>query len=163
MSKSHEQRSEHTNPWLFALQLGFFAGLIWGGIHWLFYGLHFTKVSPGFMAEPFFKHDFLNTVYGHLVGYSFFIVFSIIASLLYVLLLRKLKGPWPGLIYGLIWWAVIFIACSRLFLLQPPLKMPWNTFITELCIFLLWGMFIGYTAAIEYTDERKREQGTVLA
>lgn len=44
-----------------------------------------------------------------------------------------------------------------------PFKLPWNTVISEFCIFLLWGMFIGYTAAIEYTDERKREQSTALA
>ncbi|WP_339319694.1 YqhR family membrane protein [Paenibacillus sp. FSL R10-2734] len=163
MSKSHQQQSGHTNIWLFALELGFFAGLIWGGLHWLTYWLSFTKVSPAFIAEPFFKHEFLTTALGHFVGYLIFIVFSVIASLLYVLILRKLKGPWPGLVYGVLWWSVIFIPGSQLFLMQPPFTLPWNTVISEFCIFLLWGMFIGYTAAIEYTDERKREQSTALA
>ncbi|MBW4081825.1 YqhR family membrane protein [Paenibacillus sp. S150] len=163
MSKSHKQKSEHTNPWSFALELGFFAGLIWGGARWLMYAMHFTKVIPGFLAEPFFKHDFLTTPAGHLLGYLSFIVFSVIASLLYVLIFRKLKGPWPGMIYGMLCWSGVFLAGSRLFLQQPPFRLPWNSVISEFCIFLLWGLFIGYTAAIEYTDERKREQQTKLA
>lgn len=163
MSKSHQQQSEHTNPWIFALELGFFAGLIWGGLRWLMYWLSFTKVSPGFMAEPFFKHDFLTTAVGHLVGYLLFIVFSVLVSLLYVLTLRKLKGPWPGMIYGVFWWSIVFIAGSQLFLMQRPFMLPWNSVISEFCIFLLWGLFIGYTTALEYTDERKREQSTALA
>lgn len=163
MSKSHQQKREHTNPWIFAIELGIFAGLIWGGIRWLLYVLHFTKVIPGFLAEPFFKHDFLLTAAGHLIGYLFFIALSVIGSLLYVLILRKLKGPWPGMIYGVLCWGGIFLAGSWLFLQQRPFRLPWNSVISEFCIFLLWGLFIGYTAAIEYTDERKREQRTKLA
>jgi hypothetical protein len=163
MSPSHKQKSEHTNPWFFAIELGFFAGLIWGGARWLMYVLHFTKVIPAFLAEPFFKHEFLVTPAGHLLGYLFFIAFSVIVSLLYVLIFRKLKGPWPGMIYGVLWWSAVFLAGSWQFLMQPPFKLPWNSVISEFCLFLLWGLFIGYTAAIEYTDERKREQQTKLA
>lgn len=43
-----------TNPLRFGLELGCFAGFIWGAIHWLFYTLNFTKVIPGFLGEPFF-------------------------------------------------------------------------------------------------------------
>lgn len=163
MSSSSKPKTVQTNPFYFSIELGYFAGLIWGGLHWLMYVLHFTKVIPGFLAEPFFKHDFLLTPAGHLLGYLFFIVLSVLASLIYVLIFRKLNGPWPGMIYGVLWWSVLFLACSRLFLLQPPFKLPWNTVISEFCLFLLWGLFIGYTAAIEYTDERKREQQTKLA
>ncbi|MDQ0194400.1 YqhR family membrane protein [Paenibacillus wynnii] len=163
MSKSHQQRSEHTNPWLFAMELGFFAGLIWGATRWLMYAMHFTKVVPGFLVEPFFKHDFLVKAEGHLIGYLVFIFFSVIASLLYVLILRKLKGPWPGMVYGVLWWSALFLAGSWMFLQQGPFKLPWNTVITEFCIFLLWGLFIGYTIAIEYTDERTREERISVA
>lgn len=163
MGKSHQQSSEHTNHWAFALELGIFAGLIWGGMRWLMYVMHFTKVIPGYLAEPFFKHEFLLTNAGQLVGYLFFIGFSVIASLLYVLVLRRLKGPWPGMIYGVLWWSAIYLAGSWMFLMQPSFRLPWNSVISEFCTFLLWGLFIGYTAAIEYTDERKREQSTKLA
>lgn len=163
MNKTGKQASEHTNLWYFAIELGIFAGLIWGGLRWLMYALHFTRVIPGFLAEPFFKHEFLLTSAGHLLGYLFFIAFSVVVSLIYVLIFRKLKGPWPGMLYGVLWWAGIFFFGSWPFLMQPMFKLPWNSVISEFCIFLLWGLFIGYTAAIEYTDERKREQRTKLA
>jgi hypothetical protein len=67
------------------------------------------------------------------------------------------------MIYGVLWWSAVFLAGSWQFLMQPPFKLPWNSVISEFCLFLLWGLFIGYTAAIEYTDERKREQQTKLA
>lgn len=163
MPSRTKQMSVHTNRFYFSVELGFFAGLIWGGARWLMYVLHFTKVIPGFLAEPFFKHDFLMTPAGHLLGYLFFIAFSVLAALLYVFILRRLRGPWPGMIYGVLWWSALFLAGSRLFLQQPPFKLPWDSVISEFCLFLLWGVFIGYTAAIEYTDERKREQQTKLA
>ena len=129
----------------------------------MMYTLHFTKVIPGFLAEPFFKHEFLVTAAGQILGYLFFIAFSVLASLLYVLILRRLRGPWPGMIYGVLWWSALFIGGSQYFLLQRPFRLPWNSVISEFCVFLLWGLFIGYTAAIEYTDERKRDQSTSMA
>lgn len=152
------QEQFRTNRFTFALQLGFFAGFFWGGARLLMYGLRFTKVIPGFLAEPFFKHDFLLKPAGHMIGYLLFIVLSIIASLIYVFAFRKLKGPFPGMVYGILWWAGLLYGGAKLFLLQPPFRLPWNTVISEFCLYLLWGLFIGYTAAMEYTDERKREQ-----
>ncbi|MFP4974854.1 YqhR family membrane protein [Paenibacillus sp. CN-4] len=157
------QPKRNTNVVLFALELGFFAGLIWGGVRWILYSLKFTKVVPGFLAEPFFKHDFLVKAEGHLTGYLFFIVFSILSALLYALLFRRLKGPLPGLVYGVLWWSVLYLACSRLFLLLPPFKLDWDSAVTDFCVFLLWGMFIGYTTAFEYTDERKRDRQMKMA
>ncbi|OBZ18954.1 hypothetical protein A8L34_05250 [Bacillus sp. FJAT-27264] len=162
MSKSQQRRTVHTNPFVFAMELGFFAGLFWGGARWIMYTLHFTKVIPGFLAEPFFKHDFLLKPAGHLIGYLSFIILSVIAALIYVFAFRWLKGPWPGMIYGVLWWAGLFLAGSWLFLLQRPFRLPWNSVISEFCVFLLWGLFIGYTAAMEYTDERKRERKSIL-
>ncbi len=41
--------------------------------------------------------------------------------------------------------------------MKPQNELTWDSIITEFCFFLLWGLFIGYTVAMEYTDERKRE------
>ena len=152
------QAHYYTKPFSFALELGFFAGFIWGGLHWLFYLLHFTIVPVGFLAEPFFKHEYIYTAAGHLTGWLFFIVFSILASLLYTFTIRKLKGPLPGMVYGIVWWLILFVLVGpKLGMMKPLNGLTWDSIITELCFFLLWGLFIGYTVAMEYTDERKRE------
>src|SRR5690606_31736195 len=105
---------KHTNPWTFALNIGFFAGLIWGAAKLVFSYFEFTNILPGFLVEPFFKHAFLRTFNGYLVGWAVFIVMSVVAAYLYTLFFRKLKGPWPGILYGLGWWAVLFVAAGPL-------------------------------------------------
>lgn len=156
----HQFRQDNkvTNPVLFALELGYYAGLIWGAVHWIFYWLKFTRILPGFLLEPFFKHSFLVSTAGQIAGWLSFIGFSVFASLVYVLLFRKRKGPWPGIVYGIAWWIVLFVAMNPwLKFTNPVHKLNWDTNISEVCLFVLWGLFIGYTAAQEFTDERLRE------
>ncbi|MBM7564356.1 Ni/Fe-hydrogenase subunit HybB-like protein [Paenibacillus sacheonensis] len=161
--KRKENRTEYngttnTNPFWYCLQLGFFAGLIWGVMRWLLYLIHFTKVLPGFMADPFFRQSFLKTAWGHLLGLAFFIVFSIIAALLYKAVLGRFRGPWAGLFYGLFWWIILFVmAGPAMGLFEPVTKIGYDTNFTECALFLVWGLFIGYTIAFEYTDEASRE------
>lgn len=159
--KEHNQRD--TNIWRFSLQLGFFAGLIWGGIKGVMYYLKFSTVVPGFLVEPFFKTQFLHSQRGYYLGWLFFIIFSMAAALIYTLLFRKFKGPLPGIIYGIVWWILLFVVPGPdLGLTLPFRQLPVQTNISEFCLYLLWGLFIGYTAAMEYTDERKREPKNAL-
>lgn len=148
----------HTNKWMYGLKIGFFAGLLWGIVRWLFYEMKFTKELPGLMADPFFRSTFLKTGWGIVIGIGSFIIFSIIAALLYMFVLGKLRGPWPGLLYGAVWWAIVFLALGPLLSITQPIRTAgWNTLSSEFCIFLLWGLFIGYSIAFEFTDEASRE------
>ncbi|MDF2834960.1 MAG: hypothetical protein K0Q63_600 [Paenibacillus sp.] len=157
-SNRNTYHDHHTNRWLYSAQIGLFAGLIWGFIRWMLYNMKFTTEIPAFLMEPFFKHDFLVSYWGVLIGIAGFTIFSVIAALLYVLLLGKLRGPWPGVFYGLIWWALMFLAIGPLLGLTGKVNAAgWNTFFSELCIFTLWGVFIGYSIAFEFTDEASRE------
>lgn len=147
-----------TNIWMFTLEIGLFGGLIWGGIKGVFYFMRITTVVPGFMVEPFFKSNFLKSQPGYYVGWGAFIVFSLLATLIYVLLFRKFSGPVPGILYGIAWWVILFVlAGPALHLMEPLRKLSMNTIISEFCLYLLWGLFVGYSTAHEYTDERKRE------
>lgn len=151
----------NTNRFFFSLNLGFFAGFFWGGLMILTYYLGFSKVSPVFLAKPMFSDTMLEGWSGHLIGWGHFIVFSILATGIYVLLLYRLKGPWPGIIYGAVWWVFLYLAIGPVTGMMKVLwKLDFNTIVTDSCIFLLWGVFIGYTTAFEYTDERLREPMT---
>ncbi|GIQ70702.1 hypothetical protein DUZ99_14905 [Xylanibacillus composti] len=155
---ANKQTVHHTNPWRFALQIGFFAGLIWGGVRIAEYYFKFTEVIPGFLAEPFMKHSFIASWSGHLFGWGVFTVFSIAAAFIYAAFFRKIKGPWFGLLYGAAWWLLLYLLIGpwtgmmKAFSEQTP-----NTLITDSCLFLVWGLFIGYSTAFEFTDERFRE------
>lgn len=158
MTAYRRKHSHQTNPWSYSIMIGFYAGLIWSVFHWLVYVLKFTAVIPGYLAEPFFRRSFLQTWWGHLTGIVFFILFSIAAALLYWMLLGRLRGPWPGIIYGVLWWGVMFYALGPLFgMTSPAPRLGWNTLMTELCVHVLWGLFIGYSIAFEFHDEASRE------
>lgn len=157
--EGHDNKLQHhTNPWMYSIKIGFFAGLIWGTIRWLFYEMKFTIESPGFAVYPFFQPAFLKSGWGYIVGICSFILVSIVAAVLYKIVLGRFRGPWPGVGYGLVWWAIIFIGIGPLFGMTKSITTAgWNTLYTELCVFLLWGVFIGYSIAFEFTDEASRE------
>ncbi|BBH21130.1 hypothetical protein Back11_24750 [Paenibacillus baekrokdamisoli] len=154
-----KKRQEHrTNSFWFCVKTGFFAGLIWGLLRWLLHAMQFTKVLPAFMADPFFRLAFLKTGWGNVVGIGCFIIFSIIAALLYKLLLGRFSGPRAGIGYGMIWWVILFAWIGPIMAITKPIyKLDWDSIVTELAVFTVWGLFIGYTIAFEFTDEVSRE------
>jgi uncharacterized membrane protein YagU involved in acid resistance len=92
------------------------------------------------------------------VGWAVFALFSVLASFLYAALFRKAKGPWPGIAYGIAWWAIWFVLIGpAIDAVKPITALDRNSFFTELCLFLLWGLFIGYTINFEFTEEREGE------
>jgi uncharacterized membrane protein YagU involved in acid resistance len=152
-----------TKPIRYAVQIGFFAGVIWGAVRWLFYYFGFTDVLPGFLVEPFFKHDFLNGTAGYFIGYASFIVMSIVAALIYVLFAKRLRGPWPGVLFGLVWFVLIYLLLGPMVGMLKPLGVnDWDSIWTDFSIFVLWGVFIGYTITLEFTDERDRETDKMI-
>ncbi len=154
------KEAEHkTNRWKFILYLGFFAGFIWGGVKLCFYYLGFTKVIPAFLAEPFYTHDFLDSLTGHMMGWLYFVAFSMLASIFYFLFLRKVKGPWLGIAYGILWWSFLYLFFGPLNGMMKSIdKLDWNSIVTDACLFILWGLFIGFTIAVEFTDEQSDER-----
>ncbi|QAY66261.1 YqhR family membrane protein [Paenibacillus protaetiae] len=155
---SKPYRNHHTNFWLYSLEVGFFAGLIWGIVRWLCYEMKLTMLVPGLVAEPFFLTSYLKTGWGIAVGIASFIVFSIIATYLYYFVLGKVRGPWAGIGYGIFWWLVWFGWIGPMLKFIKPMNViGWDTITTEFCVFLMWGLFIGYTIAFEFTDEASRE------
>ncbi|MFB7815611.1 YqhR family membrane protein [Paenibacillus chitinolyticus] len=147
-----------TNRAFFALYLGFFAGIIWGAVKIIEYIFKFTRVIPAFLAEPFYRHDFLLTWQGTLVGWLFFIVFSIQASFIYMFLFGKVRGPWMGVGYGIAWWCLLYLVIGPWTGMMGSMYFSdWNTILTDFCLFLVWGLFIGYSTAFEFTEEHSRK------
>jgi hypothetical protein len=153
-----DNRPGPTKPILFSLKIGFFAGIIWGLLRWLATGLNFTNVTQAFLLDPFVPRMLLGNFYWQTAGWLTFIAMSMLAALIYVLLLRRLKGPWPGLIFGAVWWGVVYALVGPMIGAVPPLNViGWNSLATDLSLFLLWGLFIGYSIAFELHDEAGRE------
>lgn len=150
-----------TNPWTFSACVGLFAGLIWGLLKIVFYWFEFTKVEPAFFVKTWYVDRYLNGWQGHIIGLFWIVIASIAAALLYALLFRKVRGPWMGVVYGLAWWAMLYIIIGPWTgLTEGILTLDRNSFWTDISLFLLWGLFIGYSITFEFTDEQTRGDST---
>ncbi|MFC3800132.1 YqhR family membrane protein [Cohnella sp. GCM10012308] len=147
-----------THPAVYCLTLGLSAGLIWGMLRWLTVAMNLTKVPQAFLADPFIKRERLDTTAWHCTGLVLFVVMSIVAAYLYWLILGKLKGPWPGLFFGAVWWALLFLWIGPMTGAVPTFKeIGLGSIFTECALYLLWGLFIGYSFAFEFHNESARE------
>jgi hypothetical protein len=156
-----DNRPKPTQPFLYSLKIGFFAGVIWGLVRWLATGLNFTEVTQAFLLDPFVPRKVLGGFYWQASGWFMFIVMSVLAAWLYLLLLGRLQGPWPGLLFGAAWWGIFYALAGPAIGAVPPLKtIGWNSMATDFCLFLVWGLFIGYSIAFELHNEAKREPAT---
>ncbi|MDF2961199.1 MAG: hypothetical protein K0S39_2934 [Paenibacillus sp.] len=157
-TEEQKETIQQSNKWTYALYIGFFAGLFWGAVKMVEHYFRFTSLPPGFLIEPFFKRSFLLTWQGYLLGWAVFILFSIAATLLYTAFLAKAVGPWVGVGYGMAIWGVIFLLVGPVTGMMNWIAfLDWNTILTEACLFMLWGLFIGYSIAFEFNDESARE------
>lgn len=92
------------------------------------------------------------------MGYVLFILMSIVAAYVYWALLGRLGGPWPGLLFGALWWGLLFFWLGPLTGAVPPLReIGLSSIVTECALYLIWGLFIGFSYAFEYHDEQARE------
>lgn len=157
-ARNTSNHMKKTSKLIYALYIGFFAGLIWGGVKVLEFALRFTEVVPGFLLEPFMKHSFLASWQGVLTGWLSLIALSVVASFIYMWVMRRLPGPWYGIGYGLTWWCLLYLLVGPLTGMIPGVtQLDLNSFVSDLCLFTLWGMFIGYSIAVEFNDEWARE------
>src|SRR5690554_944002 len=102
---------------------------------------------------PWALGDWKNGWMGHLVGIGFISIVSIAAAFLYRLIFAKIYKIWPGLLFGLILWFAIFWLFNPMFPgLKPFQQLDLNTLITTGCLYLLWGLFIGYSISYEYHE-----------
>lgn len=65
---------------------------------------------------------------------------------------------WVGIIYGFILWVILFILFHPIFN-DIPAVMEWsmNTWVTTICLFILYGTFIGYSISYDYMDSKQTE------
>lgn len=143
---------------LHALTIGAAAGVLWGLVRWLATGLNFTEVTQAYLLDPFVRRQALGSGWWQLAGWGAFIVMSIVAAYAYWIVLGKLRGPWPGLLFGAAWWGIFYAGLGPLVGAVPPLRtIGWNSMVTDFCLYCVWGLFIGYSLAFELHDEMKRE------
>ena len=138
---------------------GLFGGLFWGTIGWIASYLNFTEIRPNVILEPWalgqWKHEWLGT----LISIILISICSVVAAFIYYAALKKFKGFWFGMGYGLVLFAVVFFLLNPLFPgIKPFLDLNRDTIITSICIYIVYGIFIGYSINYEYQNNKVQDK-----
>ncbi|MBT2698287.1 hypothetical protein J7E79_12790 [Bacillus sp. ISL-40] len=136
---------------------GLFGGLFWGLIGCIASYLSFTEIRPNVILEPWalghWKYEWLGTVISIiLIG-----ICSVVAAFIYYAVLRKFTGFWFGLGYGIVLFLVVFFILNPLFPgIKPFFDLKRDTIITSICIYIVYGIFIGYSINYEYQNNNEQ-------
>jgi hypothetical protein len=138
---------------------GLVGGILWSSLAYLAYVFNFTEIRPNVILEPWalgkWKEQWLGTVISIIaIG-----LFSIGAALIYYAAMRKIKSIWAGAAFGLVLFFLVFYVLNPIF---PGIKPFWelskNTLITSTCLYILYGVFVGYSISYEEQEIRNREK-----
>jgi hypothetical protein len=160
--KEKLEQEKHEKPMsllMMSVITGLFGGIFWSGIGYLAYLLNFTKIHPRVIIEPWtigdWKHGWLGTVISIvLIG-----IISIGVALLYYLLLRKFARMYIGMAVGLVLFLLVFLVLNPIFPgIDPLTKLDRNTIITSICLYVLFGVFVGYSISYEANEIRKLKE-----
>ncbi len=155
-NKQRKKETTNSNKWRSALSIGLSGGVIWGMLSYAFYYLQFTDVGPSMYAKPILNQSYILKWQGHLIGLGFFIMYVLLASFLYAAIFIRFSSPWVGIGYGLAWWGIVFLVLNPLFDLTKSVKeLGLNSNSVMLSIFILLGLFIGYSLSIEFNNVDK--------
>ncbi len=142
-----------------ALLTGFVGGLFWSSIGSLVYYFHFSEVShASFTIRSFWNASWTNGIMGEMLSIVFIGIISIGISYVYYALLKKRPGMVPGIVFGLLLWFIVFYLLKPMFSAVPALtEMETTTVITTICLYILYGTFIGYSISYEYDHLQQAE------
>lgn len=140
---------------------GFIAGVLGSAFCYLAHYFHFTSISPGIILAPLsgaWKQEWLGTVFTIII----YGLISIVVALFYYLILKKKASLYWGLGYGIAIYLVLFIGLPAVITgMKPIYKYDINTVLTELCFFIIYGTFIGFSISYEYNEQQQLKKTNI--
>ncbi|OZM57641.1 hypothetical protein CIB95_04520 [Lottiidibacillus patelloidae] len=156
------QQEQPMSPLVKAMITGVVGGIFWSLLGYVAYIFSFTKLGPALVLQPWAVGDWKTGVLGQFIGIVAIGVLSIPVALIYKGLFSKIEGMWLGIVYGVGLWALVFFIFNPLFQdLKSVKELGWSTNITTICLYILYGVFIGYSISFDY-KEMNREKSSEM-
>jgi Conserved membrane protein YqhR len=153
--KNLEQNKQETRTSFMSrvVGVGFFGGLIWSTFGFIAYYLNFSKVGPALVLAPWALGKWKSQWIGQLISILIIALLSILVAIGYRYAFAKIKSMWCGIVFGAALWGIVFYLLHPIFPgLEPMDTIGKNTITTTLCIYILYGVFIGYSISFEYRE-----------
>lgn len=134
------------------VDIGFWGGLIMSTIGYAAYLLNFTDFGPALIFTPL-GVSWQDDALGQVAGIVAIALLSILVALVYKMFFATWYTMWVGAIYGVVIWLCVFFLLNPLFPeLGPVTEFDQNTFVTTICLYILYGVFTGYSICFEYNE-----------
>ncbi|WP_085991927.1 YqhR family membrane protein [Oceanobacillus senegalensis] len=142
-----------------SLLTGFIGGIFWSTVGVFLYYFNFSELSPkAFLLRSWLRTDWTSGWLGDLVSIILVGLLSLATALIYYGTLRKVNSMWVGALYGIVLWGIIFYLFQPIFTNVPGVfDLKTDTIVTTLCIYILYGTFIGYSISYDYHDMKMQE------
>ncbi|WLD92006.1 YqhR family membrane protein [Alkalihalobacillus sp. AL-G] len=138
------------------LTIGFVGGVFWSLIGYLAYLFNFSIIRPSFVLAPLVIGDWKEDMLGDWVGIFVIGLLSMLVAFAYKILFAKFKHMAAGVIFGLILWGIVFYLLRPMFPdLKPIHELGMNTLTTTICLYVLYGLFVGFSISFEYDENNK--------
>jgi hypothetical protein len=151
-----EKKSKYPQPMsIIALVFwtGLFGGVFWSGLGYLAYAFNFIEISPSIILESWTVGAWKTGWLGIIISLVLIGIFSVGAAFLYYLILKRFNGFWVGIIYGIVLFLLVFIVLNPLLPSMGPFKeLSRDTIITCICLYIVYGLFIGYSISYEHQN-----------
>lgn len=157
-NQDKDEQAKRNKIRVYMYSIGFFGGLFTSMIAYAAHFLNFIPYGPGVVLQmiPIYTETpWMRGPGGHFVGILVISFLSIGFAYLYYALLRKLDTPWAGIGYGLALWMILFLGLNQMIPgVETVAELGANTNITLICIFVIYGLFVGYSISYEHKEEQ---------
>lgn len=138
---------------------GLIGGILWSGVGYIAHVFNFTEIPANTILEPWTIGDWKDGWLGIVISILMMGAISIVAALIYYVLLRRFYSIWIGMGYGIALFLLVFLVLNPIFPGIPPFgELERNTIITSGCLYILYGVFVGYSISYENSELKKMEQ-----
>lgn len=143
-----------------SLLTGFIGGLLWSGFSVIMYYFNFVEVAPKtFLLRSWLTADWTKGWLGDIVSILLVGIISLLTAFIYYGLFKKVNSLWMGMFYGVLLWVIVFYLAQPIFLNIPRLvDLSKETVISTICLFILYGTFIGYSISFDFNDMEIKER-----
>ncbi|WP_188453680.1 YqhR family membrane protein [Virgibacillus oceani] len=148
-----------------SLTTGFIGGLLWSLLGLVMYYFNFSEVAPKtFLLRSWLTAEWTDSWLGNVVSILMVGVLSILTAFIYYGLFKKINSMWMASGFGIVLWFIVFYVAQPIFTNVPQLTdLSANTIVSTICLYILYGTFIGYSIAYDYhdtilTEERKHSE-----
>ncbi|WP_042346010.1 YqhR family membrane protein [Bacillus massiliigorillae] len=154
-NQQENQLSQKTNIAL----IGFIGGMFWSALGQLAYYFHFTEVGPKVIITGWLSDKWTHGFLGVLIAILLYGLVSIVVAFLYYAFLRKVRSLSAGILFGIAIWAIVHYAFVPFFSDMKGIQdMDFNTLVTTVCLYILYGVFIGVSVSFDHSERVRQEE-----